>query len=42
MTAFNMSEKSNNVRNAWRELNASVMKFNKKIIDEKEMIEMYR
>jgi hypothetical protein len=42
LAAFNLSEKSNNVRNAWRELNAAVMKFNENIIDEKEIIEKYR
>jgi hypothetical protein len=42
MAAFNLSEKSNNVRKAWRELNAAVMKFNENIIDEKEIIEIYR
>lgn len=42
MAAFNLSEKSNNVRNAWRELNAAVMKFNQNIIGEKEIIEAYR
>jgi len=28
MTGFNLGEKSNNVRNAWRELNTAIMKFN--------------
>src|SRR4249919_2063546 len=28
MTGFNLGEKSNNVRNAWRELNGAIMKFN--------------
>jgi hypothetical protein len=42
LAAFNLSKKSNNVRNAWRELNAAVMKFNENIIDEKEVIEKYR
>jgi hypothetical protein len=28
MTGFNLGEKSNNVRNSWRELNSAIMKFN--------------
>ncbi len=32
MTAFNLGAKSNNTRNAWRKLNAAMMKFNQGIV----------
>jgi putative flippase GtrA len=42
MTAFNLTDKSNNVRDAWRELNAAVMKYNTNRISKSELIEVYR
>jgi hypothetical protein len=42
MTGFNLGEKSNNVRNAWRELNAAVIAFNNGKLEEEEVIEAYR
>src|SRR6476646_8507469 len=42
MTAFNLTDKSNNVRDAWRELNAGVMKYNNKLINKDQLIEIYR
>lgn len=43
MTGFNLGEKSNNVRNAWRELNAAVIAFNSnEKISEEEVIKAYR
>jgi hypothetical protein len=32
LTAFNLGAKSNNTRNAWRELNTAVMRFNQNIV----------
>jgi hypothetical protein len=43
MTGFNLGEKSNNVRNAWRELNAAVIEFNSNDkVSEEEVIKAYR
>jgi Flp pilus assembly pilin Flp len=43
MAGFNLGEKSNNVRNAWRELNAAVMTFNSnEKLSEDEVIKAYR
>jgi len=41
MTAFNLGAKSNDTRNAWRELNAAVLKFNQNIIGKREVIAAY-
>ncbi|HSF50227.1 MAG TPA: hypothetical protein VLA74_05640 [Nitrososphaeraceae archaeon] len=41
MTAFNLGAKSNDTRNAWRELNAAVLKFNQNIIGKREVISSY-
>jgi hypothetical protein len=41
MTGFNLGEKSNAVRNAWRLLNGTVMKFNRGEATEKEVMEAY-
>lgn len=43
MAGFNLGEKSNNVRNAWRELNAAVIAFNSnEKLSEEEVIKAYR
>lgn len=41
MTAFNLGAKSNNTRNAWRKLNAAIMKFNQNIVDKEAVIRAY-
>jgi len=41
MTAFNLGAKSNDTRNAWRELHAAVLKFNQNIIGKREVIGAY-
>jgi len=41
LTAFNLGAKSNNTRNAWRELNTAVMRFNQNIIQKPEVINAY-
>jgi hypothetical protein len=41
LTAFNLGAKSNNTRNAWRELNTAVMRFNQNIIQRQEVIDAY-
>lgn len=41
MTAFNLGAKSNDTRNAWRELNTAVLKFNQNIIEKPALIEAY-
>ena len=41
LTAFNLGTKSNNTRNAWRELNTAVMRFNQNIIQQPEVINAY-
>lgn len=41
LTAFNLGAKSNNTRNAWRELNTAVMRFNQNIVQEPEVINAY-
>lgn len=41
LTAFNLGAKSNNTRNAWRELNTAVMRFNQNIIQQPEVINAY-
>jgi hypothetical protein len=41
LTAFNLGAKSNNVRNAWRHLNAAVIKFNRKLVDKGYVIAAY-
>jgi hypothetical protein len=41
MTAFNLGAKSNDTRNAWRELNAAVLKYNQNIIGKAEVICAY-
>lgn len=41
MTAFNLGAKSNNTRNAWRELNTAVMKFNQNLVEKDEVIAAY-
>jgi hypothetical protein len=41
MTAFDMGTKSNNTRTAWRNLNASVIKFNQGLIDKQGVIDAY-
>jgi hypothetical protein len=42
MSGFNLTDKSNNVRAAWRELNAGVMKYNTGDINDIDLIEIYR
>lgn len=41
MTAFNLGAKSNNTRNAWRKLNAAMMKFNQGIVSKEYVIRAY-
>jgi hypothetical protein len=41
LTAFNLGAKSNNVRNAWRQLNSAVIKFNRELIDKDSVIIAY-
>lgn len=41
LTAFNLGAKSNNTRNAWRELNTAVMRFNQNIIQRPDVIDAY-
>lgn len=41
MTAFNLGAKSNNTRNAWRKLNAAMMKFNQNIVNKEDVIRAY-
>jgi hypothetical protein len=41
MTAFDMGTKSNNTRTVWRNLNASVIKFNQDLIDKEGVIAAY-
>jgi hypothetical protein len=41
MTAFDLGTKSNNMMNAWRHLNASVIKFNNGECDKKYVIDAY-
>ncbi|HET9774337.1 MAG TPA: hypothetical protein VFP25_05065, partial [Nitrososphaeraceae archaeon] len=41
MTAFNLGAKSNDTRNAWRELNAAVLKYNQNIVGKAEVIAAY-
>ena len=41
MTAFDLGTKSNNMMNAWRHLNASVIKFNNGECDAKDVIAAY-
>ncbi|HJS64255.1 MAG TPA: hypothetical protein VJ767_05300 [Nitrososphaeraceae archaeon] len=41
MTAFNLGAKSNDTRNAWRELNAVVLKYNQNIVGKAEVIAVY-
>jgi hypothetical protein len=36
-----LGAKSNNVRNAWRHLNAAVIKFNRKLVDKDYVIAAY-
>jgi len=42
MTGFNLTDKANNTRTAWRELNAGVMQFNAEHITAPELIDIYR
>jgi len=42
MTGFNLGEKSNNARNAWRNLNTSIMRFNSNEVSEQEVINAYQ
>lgn len=42
MTGFNLTEKANNTRTAWRELNAGVLRYNNHNIDAPGLIEIYR
>jgi len=42
MTGFNLTDKANNTRTAWRELNAGVMQFNANNITAAILIELYR
>jgi hypothetical protein len=42
MSGFNLTDKSNNVRAAWHELNAGVMKYNTGDINDIDLIEIYR
>lgn len=41
LTAFNLGAKSNNVRNAWRQLNSAVIKFNRGLTDKNGVIAAY-
>lgn len=41
MTVFNLGAKSNDTRNAWRELNTELLKFNQNIIEKPAVIEAY-
>jgi hypothetical protein len=41
MTAFDLGTKSNNMTNAWRHLNATVIKFNNGVSDREEVIDAY-
>jgi hypothetical protein len=41
LTAFNLGAKSNNTRNAWRELNTTVMRFNQNIVQKSDVINAY-
>lgn len=42
MTGFNLSEKSNNVRNAWRHLSGFVIAYNNGKASEEDVIEAYK
>lgn len=41
LTAFNLGAKSNNTRNAWRRLNAAIMKFNENLVSKSAVIEAF-
>lgn len=41
LTSFNLTDKSNNTRNAWRLLNVAVIRYNKGEIDKKGLIQAY-
>ena len=41
MTAFNLGEKSNNFRIAWRLLNVSVIRFNQNLCEKNDVIDAY-
>ena len=41
LTAFNLGAKSNNTRNAWRRLNAAIMKFNEHMINKDALMAAY-
>lgn len=41
LTSFNLTEKSNNTRKAWRTLNTAVMSYNNGEIDKKDLIKKY-
>lgn len=41
LTAFNLGAKSNNTRNAWRRLNAAIMKFNENLVSKSTVIEAF-
>jgi hypothetical protein len=41
LTAFNLGAKSNNTRNAWRRLNAAIMKFNENLVNKSTVIEAF-
>ena len=41
MTGFNLGDKSNGVRNAWRRLNGTVIAYNSGTATEKDVIEAY-
>jgi hypothetical protein len=41
LTAFNLGAKSNNTRNAWRELNTAVMRFNQNSVQKSDVINAY-
>jgi hypothetical protein len=41
MTAFNLGEKSNNIRTAWRRLNVTVLKFNQNLCEKSDVIDSY-
>jgi len=41
LTAFNLGAKSNNTRNAWRLLNAAILRFNQGILEKNEVINAY-
>jgi hypothetical protein len=41
LTAFNLGAKSNNTRNAWKQLNTAVMRFNRNIVQKPDVINAY-